>query len=142
MDNIDKKKNNNINKFTRDLESKLLNFNKQNIINQESIMLNNDNLIIESDSISFNEPLPSNISKSMITYLNENNNNNYKILKNNIENKTSLFSDIIIYTILFVIINTDYIINLLNNIKNNKFINLFIRTIFFALLIFLYKTYF
>jgi hypothetical protein len=107
--------NNNINKFTRDLETNLLNFNKYN---QESIIVNNKTSINSDNNLS--------ILNSEDKYM-------------HISNKKLLYTDIMIYILLFLILNSNYIINLFYSINNNNIINLLLRTIFFGFCIYLYN---
>jgi hypothetical protein len=64
-------------------------------------------------------------------HLIENTISNNEIVKNNTNNV-----DILIYTLLFILLNNEYIINIFNKISNY---NLLIRSILFGLIIYLIK---
>jgi hypothetical protein len=106
MDENSKKNNKlNISQFTRDLETKLINFKNNDIIINDDISIKSEPLSIKIDS-----------DKCY----------NY---------------DIIIFSLVFIILNNNLIITYINNnINDNININLIIRSALFLLIIYLIKT--
>ena len=126
MDNLllkKKKKNNlNINKFTRDLETNLLNFRNNSIYINEHI-----------------EPLLSDITQNITDIQNIENSGyvNDNLILTNYSN-----NDFILLLLLFIIFNNNVIINFINNyIKNGIYINLICRAIIFIFIYYIYKIY-
>ncbi len=138
----------NMNKFVKNIESNIDNFNK----------------------INFNEPLPVNFSKNMVTQNIDHNLENFnqvppvetiKMKLNNelkqeqdVDNKslfTKIFSwkylDIILYILIFMLLNNKFIIELIYDrvpyIKSieSPYPNLILRSLVFGLLIFLIKKF-
>uniref|UniRef100_A0A6C0EC17 Uncharacterized protein n=1 Tax=viral metagenome TaxID=1070528 RepID=A0A6C0EC17_9ZZZZ len=122
----------NISQFTRDLETKLINLQNNDIIVNES------NEIVE---LNYGEPLPSNMSKNMIETVNNQNLKRSEISIDDHNQHNNIYNnDIIIYTLLFILLNHNFVITFINyNINDNTNTNLIIRSLLFLLLLYLIK---
>jgi hypothetical protein len=122
----------NISQFTRDLETKLINLQNNDIIVNES------NEIVK---LNYGEPLPSNMSKNMIETVNNHNIKSSEIFIDDHNQPNNIYTnDIIIYTLLFILLNHNFVITFINyNINNNINTNLIIRSLLFLLLLYLIK---